>query len=47
MDKHKGLNKNFPKEDQDALSRIADMKERFPGLGKGDHEPVIVKMEGR
>ena len=44
MDKHKGLNKNFPKEDHDA--RIADMKKRFPGLGKGDHEPVIVKMEG-
>ena len=22
------------------------MKERFPGLGKGDHEPVIVRMEG-
>jgi len=44
MDKHKGLNKDFPKEDQDA--RIADMKKRFPGLGKGDHEPVIVKMEG-
>ena len=44
MDKHKGLNKDFPKEDQDA--RIADMKKRFPELGKGDHEPVIVKMEG-
>ena len=44
MDKYKGKNPDFPKADQER--RYADMMQRFPGLGTGDHEPVIVKMEG-
>ena len=43
MDKYEGKNTTFPKADQER--RYADMMQRFPGLGTGDHEPVIVKME--
>ena len=41
MDKYEGNNPNFPNQKE----RYADMMQRFPGLGTGDHEPVIVKME--
>ncbi len=44
MSKHEGANKNFPQEEYEA--KIEKMKELFPGLGRGDHEPVIIKMEG-
>jgi hypothetical protein len=44
MDKYEGKNPNFPQADQ--KKRYADMMQRFPGLGTGDHEPVIVKMKG-
>ena len=44
MDKYEGKNPNFPQADQ--KKRYADMMQRFPNLGTGDHEPVIVKMEG-
>jgi len=44
MDKYEGKNPNFPQADQE--KRYADMLKRFPGLGTGEHEPVIVKMEG-
>ena len=41
MDKYEGNNPNFPNQKK----RYADIMQRFPGLGIGDHEPVIVKME--
>ena len=42
MGKYEGNNPNFPNQKK----RYADIMQRFPGLGTGDHEPVIVKMEG-
>ena len=41
MDKYEGNNPNFPNQEE----RYADIMQRFPNLGTGDHEPVIVKME--
>lgn len=44
MDKHLGLNPNFPMDKyREKIQRIINT---LPGLGSGDHEPVIVKMEG-
>ena len=44
MDKHLDLNPNFPMDQyQQKIQRII---KTLPGLGKGEHEPVILKMEG-
>lgn len=44
MKKHLGLNPNFPMDKyREKIQRIVDT---IPGLGQGDHEPVIFKMEG-
>ena len=42
MTKHKGLNPNFPQEEYRA--KIDRILSTSPGLGEGDHEPVILKM---
>jgi hypothetical protein len=44
MTKHKGENPNFPVKDYE--EKITNIQARTPGLGTGDHEPVIIKMEG-
>jgi len=44
MGKHHGLNPNFPQDKyQEKIQRIIDT---IPGLGEGDHEPVILQMDG-
>ena len=44
MKKHRGADPNFPQEEYKAkLDRVLSTT---PGLGTGDHEPVILKMSG-
>ena len=44
MNKHLGKNPNFPMDKyREKINRI---QATTPGLGAGDHEPVILKMEG-
>ena len=44
MNKHLGLNPNFPLDKyKEKIQRIIDT---LPGLGEGDHEPVIINMDG-
>ena len=44
MSKHKGLNPNFPQDEYQA--KIDRILSTSPGLGEGEHEPVILKMDG-